>query len=141
MSNKQLAGELTITRVSNTDEIKIEFYDLASGVQFLVASLSAKDLGMAITGLGNVDCKFEFRPRFVGMQYQHKEELIPVPVGMRYGKITDSQAKELVRPHETDGWLARLSDLSNHHRIDRNGNCKVHFGRYIDPATGEPVSY
>lgn len=135
--NKPLKGELTISRYSSTDTIKVTVYDCASGCEVAEIELSAKDLAMALTGLGNVDCSFELHAKYAGMEYQHKTVEIQVPVST--GRISNEQAKDLVAPFEIEGWLGRLSDLSNPHRRNKDGTYKVHFGRYMDPATGQPV--
>lgn len=138
--SKQLPGELTISRYNSTDQIKITLYDVASGVECLAINLDAKSLALALTGLGNVDCKFDLHAKYVGMEFQHKTEKIAVSKELRYSRLTDRQAKDLVKGYETDGWLARLSDLGNPHRIDKDGNYSVGFTRYVDPETKEPVT-
>lgn len=134
--NKPLNGQFTISRYSSTETIRVTVYDVLSGCEVAEVELSAKDFAMALTGLGNVDCKFELHAKYAGMEYQHKSIEIPVP---STGRLSDEQAKELIAPFEVDGWFGWLSDLSNQHRRNKDRSYRVHFGRYVDPATGQPV--
>lgn len=132
-------GKISISRPqgNDTDYIQIEFYDDASGTQFLTAQIALDVFAEALTGLGHSPCKFDLRPSLVGKLRQHKEET--VPWGGRYVRESLERidiASEAFAPFEVDGWTGRVDDLFNHHRKTANGY-RVLFTRYVDAEPSE----
>ena len=135
-----LQGKLTISRLSPGNEISIKLQDVLSSAQAVEIRITPEQFALALTGLGYVDCTFEMTSTHVGKERQYKRQWIFVDENFRFGRMTNEQAQSLVERYEIDGWKARLSDFMNSHNLDMEGNYSVSFTRYIDPATGQPVT-
>jgi hypothetical protein len=125
-----MEGNITIVRYSSTDRMEIAIEDKLSGTQFLRAELSAHDLMLALTGQGNIPIVFELRAHNVGKKAEHKTEWVPVP----QFHPTDQEIDAALNPFEQDGWVARRSDLGNHHcheGTDEGHKYQVAFTRFV----------
>lgn len=75
-----LAGKLTISRRSD-DRIFIQIRDEASRNKFVEVEVTPELFGMAVTGLGEVDCSFEVSGLgVVGMQKQTESRRAVCPL-------------------------------------------------------------
>lgn len=129
-------GKITLSRYANSrDEecpIHIKMEDEKSGAQFLDISMSLENFALMLTNLGFIDCQFELRGLdVVGKQREHKIVNVPLPKGMFLPST--AEASELIKPFETDGWIGRVDDVTNHHnRSYDNNSVKVSFVRWVD---------
>lgn len=124
-----MKGHLSITRFSSTSDMEISFRDELSGTLFLKAEISANDLMLALTGLGDVDIEFELYPQYVGKTLETKTEI--VPLGWEYF----DEKRAAVARFEVDGWKGEDRDIGNHHnRVE--GGWRVRFHRYVDVKEG-----
>lgn len=119
-------GVLTITRRGGTSAIVVDITD-DNGTLIVQAELSAEKLGMALTGLSNVDCNYSIWPQTAGKVLEKKEEFIPDS-----GRKSKEEVDALFAPYEIDGWIAYKNDYGNHHCL-KNGMYRVSFARYVDP--------
>lgn len=129
----KLKGELSIGRYSSTDTMHIELIDESSSITFLSVEIDCKDLMLALTGLGNVDCSFELRnTKLIGKKLETKTE----EIFCAYPADEEDIYKAL-KPLLKDGWMARREDFSNHHNIvrgsvkDDKATYRVSFHRYV----------
>lgn len=115
---KILKGELSISRPQfsdGRDVIHINLIDERAGSQAVEIHIGLADFAKALTGMGHVDCDFDFNDSgVVGTCHEWKEELVPIP-DMLF-RDDDKRISAILNPLEVDGWKARRSDLTNHHR-------------------------
>jgi hypothetical protein len=126
---KLYQGKLSIARFTPGDTIHIELEDATSGTRVVDITIDAKSLALALTGLGLLDCQFEHNGKYVGYQREVKELVVYKPHVM---DLNDDEKAALLEPYQVDGWIARQSDLGNHHRLtkDRKGYM-VTFTRFV----------
>jgi len=130
-----LPGTLCISRTSSThdaDEIEIRFIDEESHVQFATFHISLENFAKALTGLGYVEGKIEYRGlNRVGKISESKTELVHCKP---YG---DDKAKyKALAEFEVDGWKARKGDIDNHHHYTPHG-VRVVFFRHTGTGVAE----
>lgn len=133
-----MRGELSISRTGN-QYIEITVQDDLSRVEFLRVRMGLAEFAKAITGLGNVECEFDWYPKFVGMRHEVKVLSIPV----QNFSAAEEERKEILAPYEVDGWMARADDLGNHHNMRRVADgylCSVTFSRYVPVVPQEAES-
>lgn len=129
-------GEISILRVSGSDQMRIELQDELSRVRFLVVSIDAQSLMMALTGLGGIDCEFELMyTDTVGKRLETKEEIVTLSKSSY--SLRTVQKLAALSNFEVDGWKARASDLDNHHHFvkqaeDGSYQYRVHFSRFVE---------
>ena len=128
-----MKGTIGIRRYTPGDEIHIRVEDETSHTEFLDVTLTLEQLGSLVSRSGNVDCTFELRAQYVGMIYEYKELVVPVPQFYP----TPQQIETALIPYEVEGWEGRRSDVGNHHKhakVDGQDAYRVHFGRYVKPS-------
>lgn len=130
-------GKITISRLNSSrkgDWINITVADANNGVQFLDLKMSLEAFALTITSVADQPCTFELRGvANVGKILQHKEERIPYGRGYKKNGLVDLVQKSYALvPFEVDGWIARRSDLGNHHRGNDVDGYLVLFHRYVD---------
>jgi len=119
--DKTFEGRISISRCRGAsekeetyDKIHITLEDGKSGCQFLEVSLGLEEYARAISGQGYISCEFEIgNMDVIGKKREVKTEAVPVPDL----HLTPELVSEALKPFEIDGWLARSSDLGNHHNI------------------------
>lgn len=127
----KLKGKISITRPNSNvhgDYINITISDDTSGCEFVDLTMSMTDFAYCVTGMSHQDCSVEFRPDNVGKTMEHKTISIPRPKS--YGKDV-SEIKNLLAPHEVDGWVGNASDASNHHQWGPDDTVSVSFHRFV----------
>lgn len=135
---KHLKGNLTISRTrSNTDNprpIRIEITDVLSRCRVAEVELSLEDFALAVTGMGCVDCEFDWSDAApIGKRREYKTVEVELPDRW---DVTDEQVRFAVAEHEVDGWLGRDGDCRNgHNRVRGKGDgsrCRVVYERWVD---------
>lgn len=132
-----LKGKVTISAPygSWTDYIQIEFTDRSSRTRFFLATMSYKEFMAALVGRGDRPCEFELATDYVGLMYKHEQRDVFVPDG----EFARRRARALaaVEKLESDGWVGRVEDALNDHRlVKREGQgvwYAVRFSRYVEP--------
>lgn len=134
---KKLQGKLTISRPSYRDKqkaIRITVHDDTSSCRAVEVELSLEDFAECLTGLGRVDCSYEYNDSgVIGKYLETKTEIVPHPKFNR--DDTDAITRHLA-PFHIDGWVARTEDLFNHHRHQKAG-MTVAFSRFVDEKPEE----
>lgn len=123
-------GHITIGRIGykDSDAIHIRIEDDTSHIAFLDVYLSLENFSKVLTS-SHVDCKFELRGvQNVGKKLETKTEIVPLANPYM---TTDEARKEALKPFEVDGWKARVSDISNHHRYQKE-SVSVTFSRFVE---------
>ena len=80
--------------------------DKKSGTEPLEILISYEELARALTGQGRVECEAIWNTERLGLRKESKTE----------GGVT----KDNIKSFEVDGWKARIGDLGNIHRLNRN---------------------
>ena len=143
-------GRVTSNR--GPDTFRIEISDENSLTTFFDARFTTEQFADLVT-TRTVTVDATWQPARVGTTYEHKEEIVPL-IGYR-GAYADKAAQAAhfspqLASYEVDGWMARMSDCTNHHRIVKsrpafglNGptvyDVRVTFTRFVRPD-GTPVS-
>lgn len=109
-------GQLTISRWSgNSHEsrcVTIRVIDKVSGIEFVCISVSPEELGLAITGQGQIACEYSLNGlQSIGKKSENKTAIVPYAPGDNNRKH-DPKALAAM---EIDGWKVRRDDLTNHH--------------------------
>jgi hypothetical protein len=133
----EFPATLSINRVTcshEPDYVSIKIVDETSHCRFAEIQMTFQQLGLAITGRSEVDCKVEFSEKApLGKKRVAKTELVPEPKSHRDAE----EDAALVKPFEIDGWKARQGDLHNHHMSRQGPNGErmrqVTFVRYVEP--------
>lgn len=134
----ELEGNLTISRYQNSDIVSVTVEDELSHTQFLRLETDLTTFAKALFGLGNCDCTFELHTDYVGLKAEHKTVEIPLPDAV--SSLTGEQRTKFLAEYETDGWMARDSDLENHHNQFVRGKkwfARVTFFRYVKPEASQ----
>lgn len=131
-----MKGKISIHRYQSNvppyGGVHIEVSDRSSGMEFLKVDMTFEEFGNVMSGLGYVDCEFELRnTNLVGCKRESKEEKIQLR-DKEFIIRDESRQNELLAPYEVDGWVARRSDLENHHKI-KNNIVTVVFTRFVEP--------
>lgn len=150
---ERMTGKISIFRVhGGSDEtraspIRIEITDEISGITFLEVRMSLEGFANALMSHSYENCGFTLRAQNVGKKRELKEEKVPISKEDRYtrGNQESEVAKRILAPYEVDGWMARESDLFNHHRRNQDDTQTVSFHRFVEipdsrPSTPDPVS-
>lgn len=126
----KVEGQLTISRVrGSADYVNIEFRDEKAGVLIAQAEVDISNFGEAITGLAHVSCQIKVNPSDkIGKTREHKTVEIETPDQLSYDTPV---LKDLLKPHEVDGWVGRIQDLQNMHKRIRNNIYDVVFERWV----------
>jgi hypothetical protein len=117
--------------------------DEASGVQFAQVRLTTEEFGQLMRGRGAADCPTEVRGLdLLGKRRESKSEVVEFAIdrlksdwqGGNHSLTAPAKkyAKGVLAPFEVDGWEARMSDLTNHHRRVGQNGVEVTFVRYVD---------
>lgn len=125
-------GNLSISRVEDGSKrwISLTVEDEISGIVFLKVEISLENMMMALTNVGDCDCKFELRGLVnVGKRYEHKTEMIKISNPFY---LSEEEIDKIIQPYEIEGWIARKNDIKNHHNYLSDGTVKVHFGRFVE---------
>ena len=126
-------GEISISRYTSGDKVKITIEDSTSRVDFLTIEISVEDFASALFGTANRKCEFSLtNPELVGKVYEYKKVLVPVD---GYKRFSEEEMDGLLSPFEVDGWKGRRYDLqngNNHMTSGENHFYTVLFGRYIE---------
>lgn len=143
-------GTLSIGRVHSNmepDYATIRVEDETSGVKFIEIKISIAEFGQAVLGLSSRPCEYELcSTDLVGKTYEHETREVWVPPFPGLYEEQDKNAAKFLKRYEKDGWFARASDATNHHRFVRaetknrkEGSIqRVLFGRYVDtPPPGK----
>lgn len=123
-------GHITIGRTGykEGEAIHIRLEDDSSHIAFLDVYLSLEDFAKTLTN-SYMDCEYELRGiQNVGKKLETKTE--NVPLNDPY-MTTDEARLEALKPFEVDGWKARESDISNHHRYQKD-SISVTFSRFVE---------
>lgn len=133
-----LKGHVTISRPhgDQCNYINIEIVDKLSGIQFVECHIEYADFAEAITGLGHTDCNFILRGLDgVGKTRETKSEKVFVPCTTFGGERKEAAAKAIAK-YEVDGWVGRVRDATNQHRITKHTDdgyyATVHFSRLVE---------
>ena len=132
-----LKGNITISapRGGGTEYIQIEFEDKSSLTRFLWVTMSYKDFARALTGRGDIPCEFSLTADKVGLVHQYRKELVFVSGGEFATR--KERAAEAVKALEIDGWMGRVNDALNQHRVRKREKqgawYSVSFVRYVEP--------
>lgn len=125
-------GKLSISRITHSKGatvIRFRMEENLSLIGFLEAEISLEDFALALTGQGHIDCTFElYGLKNIGKKLETKVETVPLVNPFQ----ASDEARELaLKPFEVDGWTARESDISNHHRYHKD-TVSVTFSRFVD---------
>lgn len=130
MNTKLLKGKVRISRWTGGGNphtgITISLVDEISRSQCVEIHLTIEALGMCLTQ-SEQECEFEWRPDVVGMTVENKTEVVLYDCTNKDQKVLD----KALAPFEVDGWKARRSDMSNHHRRTPSGEQRVVFLRHV----------
>ena len=99
-------AKLTIARAGSSNFLRMSVLDKTSGTEVLELLISHEDLARALTGQGRVGCEATWNTERLGLRKESKTE----------GGVT----KDNIKSFEVDGWKARIGDLGNIHRLNRN---------------------
>lgn len=128
--------ELTISRTTGgRDETPmcIRISDATSGCRMLEANFRLEDFMEILTGRAGISGEGEYWPDVpVGCTQETKEEVVPKPKNYKESPEDD----KILKSYEINGWVARRSDLHNHHRWAGEGRVRVTFSRFIRPDGG-----
>ena len=134
-----MKGNITITAPwgckhgKTVDYVQIEFIDELSHAHFLRVDMSYRDFARALAGHGEMPCEFELRADKVGLVREHEQRDVFLPDGEC--DTRRMRALEAVRSLELDGWVGRVDDALNHHRLVKRGDkgawYAVLFTRYV----------
>lgn len=130
-------GHITISRPQYSDGrklITVNLVDRMSGAECASLEIGYAEFAEALTGMGHIECEFEWRPQFVGLVREHKRETVR---GISRKDVAVALAK-----HEIDGWKAYEPDATNRHRIVRHNDDGTHdaavlFARYVEPPEAD----
>lgn len=135
----ELKGKLAIVRPLGGDsgQINIHVEDDQAGVRFLEIVISLENFAKAITGQGGIDCNLKIRALSkVGLIREHKSMRVFVPDHAYSDR--EEVAGGAVRKAESDGWIGRIDDAHNHHKIaertDAGNYYNVVFIRHVERA-------
>jgi len=138
---KTLQGTLRVSRVHSNiedDFIDFELIDEASRLIVCNVKMSIAEYGDLISGSSNVPCEIQlFDTSRVGMQHEHKTEIIPRPKNL---SSSDEELRAHVKPWETDGWVASIRDIKNHHLWVGKDGMRVGFDRWVSVEDDIPTS-
>ena len=113
-------------RSTGGDYVSIEVGDEDAGVRIIEVHLSHEQYGRLVAGCGFVHCTASVNDSgLVGMQSEHKTELVPCEHVSR-----DADKAAILAPFEVDGWKGNESDLGNHHCWKGSGY-RVVFHRWV----------
>jgi hypothetical protein len=145
-----LPGQFTLSRYSgggsDRDErrIVIRLEDERSRCHVVEILMTPHELGMALTGMGNVPCEFRYFPGApVGKYHQHKTETVVVRGCTGPGNPGwVRKADEAIRALEVDGWKGSRSNVTNTHYLGDQApggrELRVGYDRWVDePPAGE----
>ena len=136
-SMKTLKATLMITRTHGRDDDKpmhVIVTDEISGCRVLELNMEMAEFCKALTS-SNGEAEMEYYDSAaIGMKAETKTEVIPFDCFER----NESEIDNVLRQWEVDGWKARRSDMTNHHRRAKDGQSVVFF-RHVNPETGKPV--
>ncbi|HSH25594.1 MAG TPA: hypothetical protein VLA13_08665 [Massilibacterium sp.] len=117
----KLPAKVTISsfqRFSTKGGVHISVKDVESSTQVLELEMSFDEFARAVTGQGYCHAEAEWRVSKLGLRREHKVET----------GVTEDNLHEF----EIDGWVARQSDLRNHHRYNaKDETYSVTFERFI----------
>lgn len=117
----KLSGNITISRTSSSvepfDSINIRIADDASGVQFVELRLSLDDFAKLICGQSNIHGDMIVRGlENIGMVREVKTEDVLISTNCSYDE-RPVLAAQAIKSLEVDGWVGRLEDAANSHRM------------------------
>lgn len=135
-----MKGHISISYVRSSEEddfMRISIDDQSSGITFLDVDLSMLNYAKVTAGLGYIPCEFTLRHADnIGKKLETKTEIVFVPK-------CDYHDREAVAADAVDdfdhkgeeGWVGRVSDAMNHHRLVRTspegGYYKVTYQRFV----------
>ena len=131
-----LKCSLMVTAPSSNVEpyryIELRIEDQESRTLIFQAQMSMEQWGKLVTAHSQVDdVPAVLTPDLVGMKLEVKTEKVPLPVVDSYERdVRRAAYKEAIRPFEVDGWVGRVDDTLNHHKISK-GVASVAFRRYV----------
>jgi hypothetical protein len=107
--------------------------DESSGVEFLDVNMTCEEFSMMLTAhhTGGIEADVRGLDR-IGMALETKEVQVPFDFYKAgIGVERESHIMAALAPFEVDGWTARKSDMTNHHRTTGKGFQRVAFSRNV----------
>jgi len=136
-----MKGKISIGRYTSnqrSDMISIGITDEISGTPFLEVEITPEILGLALTGLGHLDCAFTLHNiERVGKQREQKTETLsiaPVLIGKAHALLLTASL-----PYCVDGWLPMLNEQTRYEPFAKKAGewCyQVSFVRWVDVEEG-----
>ena len=128
MTSKSYQGRLSIYISGNfsNENMVLTIEDGSSRTQFIEVRIKSAKLMAALAGRSDMPCEFQLTADNVGKIAESKTVIVTIP----YGRDADrSEVQRAVEAYQVDGWMARESDVSNHHNLIHgslvNGYAKV----------------